>query len=344
MKSFRRYMVGGGVLALLLAVLVPFAAYAQNGGIMLLSADDSRCNFCGSTGTLYCRGHHSQNNVSCIAQCSSCSQYDTYLEIHVHHGGGHSHDYNQRGDLVSAATCTQAAVYKKKCSCGAQEGTMTVGTALGHSYTADGATVSEATCTAAKVVKTKCSRCSSTSGTHSVGSPLGHAMGSSYVWHKAGCTYNGDYRSDCSRCSHYTTSGISAKGHISWTNGTVGYVNSNGITNGEKRYFCNRSGNSEYDACSALLHQQWWGQVYTRYETVPDAYTDYSVGVAGAYRDSGSVLTSPNPLTAAQYHNAGLDGAYYTGVVQVSQPGNARYWYITYYRKRTYINYDGGVR
>ena len=169
-------------------------------------------------------------------------------------------------------------------------------------------------------------------------------MGSSYVEHKAGCAYGGNYRSNCGRCSHYTTSGINARGHVSWTSGTVGYADSNGISNGEKRYFCNRGSNSEYDACSALLHQQWYGEVYTRYETTPDTFTNYVIGVAGSYRDSGAVMSVTTPLTTEQYCNASLDGAYYTGTVQVSQPGNARRWYVTYYRKRTYINYDGGVR
>lgn len=72
---------------------------------------------------------------------------------------GHPFDQWKDPVLVTAATCTEAAVYKYSCSqCDETNNTTPIGSALGHDWT-------NATCTAPKT----CSRCHSTEG-----EPLGH--------------------------------------------------------------------------------------------------------------------------------------------------------------------------
>ena len=124
-------------------------------------------------------------------------------------GVAYGHDFT-KAELVTAATCENAAIYKILCSrCGAEKGeTFSSGDPLGHSYieaVIDSALKSEATCSAAAEYYKSCGRCKANSTeTFTNGNPLSH----SYVTEvkdealvsEATCTVGAKYYESCSVC------------------------------------------------------------------------------------------------------------------------------------------------
>ncbi len=176
-------------------------AKGHNYGTLIAKVDAT----CTATGT---KAHYT---------CSDCNKnFDesknelTSLEIAA---TGHTFDKQLATSeyLVSAANCTQAAIYFYSCSKCGEKGTtiFASGDPLGHSFT-DYSSNNDATCTQDGTKTATCDRCTATSTVTDEGSKLPHTFNKQETTEKyfataANCTQAATYYYSCSVCGEKGT-------------------------------------------------------------------------------------------------------------------------------------------
>lgn len=315
------------------------------------------CPNCGSPGDIASHDATSATGWKCLFRCGRPGCWD-YFRAYCPGFPPHVHSYDQQGSLVSGATCYNAAVYNKKCSCGAESGTMSVGSRKSPSWGSWSTTVSP-TCTSTGTEVRNCVNCGGGASGHSESntlSALGHNYGGNWVRSKGTCTSDGTYAHTCSRCSFIeNTNTISRRGHLAWnrTDSTT-YITYSGSEDGVKEYRCNRGETSEYEACTAILHRQYKLLLDVRGETAPDNFTAWEntysmkdIHDSSLYLETGTIVRANiSGDNYSYYEYATINGSsvkYRSFPVEFTVGSNTVHYYLTYWRKRVIVQYNMGL-
>ena len=226
-------------------------------------------------------------------ECERCGKFTTSDEKDAL-GHDFTSEVADEKYLVSAADCTNSAVYYKSCSrCGeaSDKLTFSYGSPLGHDM-GEWETVDEPTCLDAGTKIKRCSRCPYTEdGTID---PLGHDYESEVV--DATCVEDGYTRNTCTRCGDtYDDDLEPALGHEYEPEVTEPTCEEEGFTT----FVCKRCGDKYIDEGTmvAALGHEWDGGKPTKTPTTDaEGEVTYTCKVCGNTKKSVIPKLTPAPI------------------------------------------------